>query len=388
MKNILQVLSGNKHFTGVASYLYQQYTYMDRNEVHYDFFLCKENSMEFVMKDPIFADSEFYVIHARMRRTRSTNYPLIMRELNRVLSKKHYDAVVVNTSINAITYACMTVTKRHPGTRLIAHAHNAGLVLREGALRRKLAPVMGAAEEFFRKKVRENAYALFACSAEAGQVTFGAKAVKQKNFTVIRDAIDLEAFRFQPRVRAEVRAEMGVPDGCLVIGNVGSLIKRKNQSFLLDVFREIESKRDNVRLWIIGSGDNLEKLQDKAAELGIKDKVVFCGQRSDVSRMMQGMDSFVFTTLSEGLGIVAVEAQAAGLPTTVSDGVPDDVLLSELARKILLSAGAGEWADQVLKQTDSFPDRKDVFARLQDAGYDITTETAKIKDFYCMLPKE
>ena len=267
MKNILQVLSGNKHFTGVASYLYQQYMHMDREEVHYDFFLCKENSMEFVMQDPIFEGSEFYVIHARTRRTRSTNYSKIMKELDRVLSEKHYDAVVVNTSIMAIAYACLKVTKKHPETRLIAHAHNAGLVLPKGALRRKIAPIMRVADNHFRGKIRKNAFALFACSNEAGAVTFGAEATGQDNYMVIRDAIDLKQFRFDPNVRQEVRVEMGIQDGCIVIGNVGSLIKKKNQSFLLEIFKEIEEKRENVRLWLIGSGEYLETLQSKAAEL-------------------------------------------------------------------------------------------------------------------------
>lgn len=386
MKNILQVLSGNNHFTGVASYLYQQYIHMDRTEVHYDFFLCKENSMESVMQDPIFSDSEFYVIHARTRRTRSTDYGRIMRELDLILRKKHYDAVVVNTSIVAITYACLLVTDRHPETRLIAHAHNTDLVLPKGALRNKIAPIMKAVDELLRRQIRNKAFALFACSVKAGAVTFGAEAVKQKNFMVVRDAIDLDAFRLEPGIRNQVRAEMGSRDGCLVVGNVGSLKKRKNQSFLLEVFREIAAKRENAQLWIIGSGEDMEMLQNKASGFGIKDKALFLGQRTDVSRLMQGMDCFVFTTLSEGLGIVAIEAQAAGLPTSVSDGVPDDVLLSDLAQKIPLSFSAKQWAELAIKQVDRFPNRADVSAQLRDAGYDIAAETARVKDFYCALP--
>lgn len=386
MKNILQVLSGNSHFTGVASYLYQQYRHMDRAEIHYDFFLCKENSMESVMRDPIFSGSEFYVIHARTRRTHSTNYVRIMRELDRILNEKQYDAVVVNTSIVAIIYACMKVTAKHPKTRLIAHAHNTDLVLPKGALRGKIAPIMRMVDELFRRQIRKKAFALFACSREAGAVTFGTEAVKQKNFMVVRDAINLEAFRFNPQIRNKVRSEMGSRDECLVVGNVGSLRKRKNQSFLLEVFREIVAKRENAQLWIIGSGDDMEMLQNKASELGIKDKVLFLGQRTDVSNLMQGMDCFVFTTLSEGLGIVAIEAQAAGLPTNVSDGVPDDVLLSDLAQKIPLSLDAKQWAELVMKQMECFPNRADVSAQLREAGYDISSETARVKDYYCALP--
>ena len=100
---------------------------------------------------------------------------------------------------------------------------------------------------------------------------------------------------------------------------------------------------------------------------------------------MQGMDCFVFTSLSEGLGIVAIEAQAAGLPTSVSDGVPDDVLLSDLAQKIPLSLDEKEWASLVLKQMDSFQTRKDAYVQLRDAGFDIMTETTRVMEFYRTL---
>ena len=337
------------------------------------------------MQDPIFSDSHFYVIHARTKRTHSTNYIRIMRELDCILRGKHYDAVVVNTSIVAIIYACMKITDRYPETRLIAHAHNTSIVLPKGALRCKIAPIVKAVDGQLRRQIRKNAFALFACSEKAGQVTFGAEAINQKNFMIIRDAINLESFRYNPKTRDKVRKEMGIQDGCIVIGNVGSLKKGKNQSFLLRVFHEIETKRNDVQLWIIGNGEDLKKLQNEALELGLQDKVVFWGQRSDVSRLMQGMDCFVFTSLSEGLGIVAIEAQAAGLPTSVSDGVPDDVLLSDLAQKIPLSLDEKEWASLVLKQMDSFQTRKDAYVQLRDAGFDIMTETTRVMEFYRTL---
>ena len=102
MKKILQVFSGHSTFSGVASYLYQQYLHVDRARVRYDFFGCKENSMALVMDDPVFAESKFFFANARTRKTGSTNYFRIMRELDRILSEDDYAAVVVNTSIVAI----------------------------------------------------------------------------------------------------------------------------------------------------------------------------------------------------------------------------------------------------------------------------------------------
>ena len=108
MKRILHVLSGNKTFSGVASYLYQQYLKMDHSKILYDFLFCKENSMELVMNEPVFAESTFYVLNARTKGTRSTNYIALMRELEKILCVNQYDIVVVNTSVLAIIAACLT----------------------------------------------------------------------------------------------------------------------------------------------------------------------------------------------------------------------------------------------------------------------------------------
>jgi glycosyltransferase involved in cell wall biosynthesis len=382
MKKILQVFSGHNTFSGVASYLYQQYLHADRSRIRYDFFACKENSMALVMDDPVFAESKFFFANARTRKTRSTNYFKIMRELDRVLSEEAYSAVVVNTSIVAIVAACLHVVRQHPGVRLIAHAHNAGLVLPAKALRRFVAPLVDLADACFRAYIRKHAFALFGCSEDAIRVSFGKSAVGRKNTRVVHDAIELPKFRFDPAVARQVRREAGAGESTFVLGNVGKLEKRKNQTFLLDMFAALRAQRPDSQLWLVGDGPDRAMLEAKARDLFFSEHVRFLGQKTDVHRWMQGMDAFAFTTLSEGLGIVAIEAQAAGLPTIVGDGVPDDVLLSPLAKKIPLAAGPQAWAAEMLALHGSFPSKPDVSAALREAGYDIAEETRKVMDFY------
>lgn len=382
MKKILQVFSGNTTFSGVASYLYQQYLHADRSRIRYDFFACKENSMALVMDDPVFAGSRFFFANARTRKTRSTNYFKIMRELDRVLSGDAYSAVVVNTSIVAIVAACLHVVRRHPGVRLIAHAHNAGLVLPSKAMRRFVAPLVDWADGWCRAYIRKHAFALFGCSEDAIRVSFGESAVRQQNSMVVHDAIELPKFRFDSAIARQVRREAGAGESTFVLGNVGKLEKRKNQAFLLDMFACLHAQRPDSQLWLVGDGPDRAMLEAKAKALALSGDVRFLGQKTDVHRWMQGMDAFAFCTLSEGLGIVAIEAQAAGLPTLVSDGVPDDVLLTPLAEKVPLARGPQVWAEKMLALRDAFPSRPDVFPALRQAGYDIGEETRKIMEFY------
>lgn len=379
---VLQVLVGGKTFTGVASYLYQQYLHMDRSRVHYDFLFCRENAMELVQDDPIFSDSAFITLNAVKGSARSTDYRKLREGVRQALSRKQYQFIVVNTSIVEVILTCLSAAKAFPGVRLIGHAHNTGIVLKSSSLRSKLAPAVDLVENRIRKKIRKEAAYLFACSREAGRVTFGSEAVDMPKFSVIRNAIDLDSFRPDEDQRKAARAEGKASDREIVYGNIGSLCKRKNQLFLLDAFSRILSSEPEAALWLIGDGEYREKLEQRAKELGIGDRVVFWGQRADVSRLMKGMDCFLFPTLSEGLGIVAIEAQAAGLPTLVSDGVPGDVLLTDSCKMVPLQEGAEAWAEAARAFRRQKPAFADHFAALAEAGYDIRLSAAAMTDFY------
>ena len=378
---VLQIAIGGKTFSGVASYLYQQYKQIDKTKVHYDFLFTKENSMSLVMHDSVFTDSRFYELKATRKNSTSNDYGKITRKIDQILDSVKYDYIVVNTSVVAVIAACLRPAKKH-GIKLIAHAHNTEIVLGQGAFRRKIAPIMKVVDAHYRKRIRKSAFYMFGCSEDAGEVTFGQGTTKSSNFMVVRDAIDLRKFSSDDLMRREVRAETKTSSDVFVIGNIGKLSKSKNQMFLLDIFSEIRKRNIISELWLIGDGVDKEMLEKHAEEMHVRSDVKFFGQRSDVNRLMQGMDSFVFTTLSEGLGIVAIEAQAAGLPTIVSDGVPDDVLLSELITKVPLCCSTGEWADAVLNQRSQFPDRVNVQEKLENAGYDMSVEAKKIEKFY------
>lgn len=383
--HVLQIVIGGNSFSGVASYLYQQYRFMDHRKVHYDFLFCKENSMALHMDDPVFADSKFFELKATVGKSKSNDYGKIGRGLERVLRENHYDVVVVNTTVVAVNAVCMNIVRRHRNVRFIAHAHNASVIIKHGSVRSQLMPLFAIMDSHYRKKIKRHAAYLFACSEEAGKSTFGEDAVVQRNFRIVRDAIDLESFRFSPKMRSKVRREMGTDDDVKVFGNVGRLCRGKNQRFVIDVFDEIHRRRPKTELWLIGDGEDAKKLKEHADSFSLGSAVRFLGQKGDVQNWLQGMDAFIFPSLSEGLGIVAIEAQAAGLPITISDGVPDDVMLTELIQKVPLSLTAETWARKVLDQVDNSEGRMSVRDTLKDSGYDVRREAKAMEDFYLEL---
>ena len=125
----------------------------------------------------------------------------------------------------------------------------------------------------------------------------------------------------------------------------------------------------------------MEEIREKVKNLGLCDKVIFTGIRTDVSDLMQAMDVFVLPSLYEGLPVTMVEAQAAGLPCIISDKVPPECILTEgLVDIMTLSASPEAWAEKILAKR-AIP-RTDRRAEIAAHGFDITTETVKLQEFY------
>ena len=95
---------------------------------------------------------------------------------------------------------------------------------------------------------------------------------------------------------------------------------------------------------------------------------------------MQAMDCFVFPSLYEGLPVTLIEAQAAGLPCIVSDGVPEECAKTDLVKHIPLSVSAAHWAGEILQTRSGL--RQDTRNQLIQAGYDIEANAQWLQSFY------
>ena len=123
-------------------------------------------------------------------------------------------------------------------------------------------------------------------------------------------------------------------------------------------------------------------MKDKARAIGIQDKTLFLGQMADVSDWYQAMDCFVLPSLFEGLPVVGIEAQAAGLPCIFSDRVTDEVLLSAGASRVALEADDTEWAKEIMAAKRPETERTQGIDIVRQAGYDIHTEAQKLQEIY------
>lgn len=224
----------------------------------------------------------------------------------------------------------------------IAHSHGAGL---RNSVTRWLKLILHRLGAFFYGgAVTER----LACSVEAGRFLFGNSPVR-----VIKNGIDTDKFLFNKAVREAVRAELGVGEGVLV-GHVGRISPEKNHRFLIEVFAKYKKINKDAKLILIGEGEGRSELEEYARELGIAEDIIWVGASKRVPDLLFAMDIFLFPSTVEGLGIAAIEAQAAGLPVITSDRVPEAARLSESAVALPIS-DADSWAtsiDGMLKEHD------------------------------------
>lgn len=208
----------------------------------------------------------------------------------------------------------------------------------------------------------------YACSELAAQWMYGTKTLQSGNIKIVKNGIVPEEFAFSEEGRNEKRKELEVGDE-IVLGHIGRFGEQKNHAFLIDIFSEFVKIMPKARLLLVGEGELRENIQEKVDGLGLHDKVSFLGVREDIKEILWAMDVFVFPSLYEGLSVVAIEAQAAGVPVLAADTLSDETKITECLHFYPLNASPHDWA----KRINELCKEKHVLTTeaIKKAGYDI-----------------
>ena len=218
------------------------------------------------------------------------------------------------------------------------------------------------------------------CSEESIRFMFGDNI---NNYQIMNNAIDINKFKFDTQKRKEIRKFLNIDKDTFVLGHVGRFNYPKNHEFLIDMFNEVYKKNKNAVLLLVGDGDGRSVIEEKVKNLKLDNNVKFLGIRSDIHELMQAMDVFVLPSLYEGLGIVLIEAQAAGLPCITSkDVVPNIVKITNNLYFLPLSAGAITWANAINSSRVSFGKRDNAVRSIRNAGYEIKNVSMDLQNYY------
>jgi len=313
---------------------------VDREQFHMDFLVHAD--------EPGAYDDEICSLGSNVIPCMHPSHPLAYaRNFKRIL-REHGPYDVIHSHVHYFSGYVMRLAYQARIPIRIAHSH----------LDTSRVVEAGSARQFYlsltNRWIKRYSTIRLAASREAASALFGRDWSSDTRCKILYCAIDLDPFSSEIDARS-VRAELGIPEDTFVIGHVGRFFEQKNHMFLIDIASEVAKRVPDMRLLLIGNGPLYEKVREQVAEKGLGNRVIFAGVRPDVSRLMLGaMDTFVFPSLYEGLGLALVEAQAAGLTCIISEVIPEEAdINNELISRLSFSQPASVWAEAIIDKRDT-----------------------------------
>lgn len=354
---------------GVESVVMNYYRHIDRSKVQFDF-ICDEESTDIPYKEIESLGGRVFLI---------PKYQKVIqyhRELKKIFKKENYK--IVHSHINTLSVFSLFAAKCAGVPVRIAHSHSTTnkKEKKKNLLKQLLRPF---------SKVFATDY--MCCSELAGRWLFGNKEYDKGNVYLLNNAIDLDKFKYDEKIRNEKRKELNIDDDTLVIGHVGRFVEQKNHRFLIDIFNEVHKEKENSILMLVGQGPLMEEIKEKVKTLGLEKNVMFLGQRSDVADLYQAFDVFCLPSLYEGLPVVGVEAQATGLLCLFSDDMTKETKVLDTTEFLSLEQGVKEWRKKIFEKLKSY-NRNNFNAESMYKRYDIKIESNRIvKKYYDFLDR-
>lgn len=356
---------------GAETMMMNYLRHFDRSKVTYDFLVNRDYRAAY--------EDEIEALGGRIYRM-CPMYPQYFKRYKRefhAFLKQHPEYRIIHSNLEERSYFPLRVAAEQGIPVRIAHAHNRPVGFNLKSIFR----------EYFRMRLPKYVTHMFACGTEAGDWLFGennrGRVIQQRN------AIDTSAYRYDPAIAKQVREEFGITDpNTFVLGHVGRFFPQKNHVFLIDIFAQVHKQHPNSVLWLVGGGELNDELKNqikaKVNELDLTDAVKFLGVRSDVNRLMQGMDSFVLPSLYEGLPVTMIEAQSSGLPCTISDRVPKQCDVTGNVQVLGLDDAPSQWAKKILNQYSAHnrSERANGADIVADVGFDIKANAEWLQKFY------
>lgn len=333
---------------GVEAVLLNYFFYIDRDKFHLDLLTYEITNID---RKNAFESLGFRIIKIPKKKEGFINS---VRAMSSIIKREKYDVVHAHMTMwNCIP---MFLAWKWKVPIRISHSHLA--VTLQSVFGRVLLILQRAIINSFATK-------LCACGEAAGRYLYGNRAYKENKVLIINNAIDVEKFHRNPLLRDRIRRSLKIPDSTFCIGHIGRFHEHKNHAFLIDIFEEVCKRQADSRLILVGDGGLKNTICKMVKDKNLESKVMFLGVRSDPEMVYQVMDVFCLPSLFEGLPVVGIEAQAAGVPCVFSNNISDKVLITKLSQSIDLSQSAKYWADVLIaiksRTTDElFPKEYDI----------------------------
>ncbi len=341
---------------GIESVVINYYRYIDHSKIQFDFF-CYEGS-NFPQRE------ELMQMGAKIYPIPAYSHPLAYHKaLYSVFRANHYQIVHAHLSTMSL-FALFAAWRANVPVRI---CHNHTTAHWSEGKRTLLKYILRPLNKIF-------ATDYFACGEKAARWMYGDQCFNNGHVYLMSNAINVQKFCYDPFSGVQLRKKLGIPEDAFVVGHVGRFMHQKNHMFLLQVFQQVLRKRKNAWLLLIGEGELEQKIKAKAQEFGLLGRVCFPGVRSDVGKLYSAMDVFCLPSFYEGLPVVALEAQANGLPCAFSDQITKEILLTPNSVFLALERPQ-QWAEQLLLL-------KRQYGSLDNTRFDIKKAQQLLAEYY------
>lgn len=286
----------------------------------------------------------------------------------RMLKEHPYEVAHIHSEV-AYKLLLYGLTAKIGGVKtVIVHSHSTGIEGRHLTIKKIL-------QQLSKFTLSYTSFVKSACSNLAARWMYE----NPEKAIIIKNGIVTDKFAYSIETRRYIRNKLGVKNEYLV-GTVGRFTPPKNPFYELKIIKNIFQKDSNAKFLWIGSGDLKHEIEEKAKSYGIYNRIIFLGNTDHVNEYYQAMDCFILPSKFEGLGIVCIEAQAAGLPIIVSNKVPREVRLTENVKFLSIDKDPSTWVKYILQYKGM--KRKNVKEEIVKKGYDMADSIKKIETFY------
>lgn len=275
------------------------------------------------------------------------NLILYMFSIIKIVRTGKYDSVYIHG--NSAMMFLEAIPAKIGGAKVITHCHNT----------KSDYPIIHyLMKPFFNLAVDKK----IGCSVFASKWAYCGK-----NIITIPNGVETDKFVYDESVRQKVRESLGWSD-CRIVGHIGRFNKQKNHSKLIRIFNEMYRKEDGMRLLLIGDGDLRSDIVNDIKRCGLSEYVKIISYTEKPQEFMQAMDIMILPSLYEGLCLVAVEAQANGMPVLIDLFFSPETSATEQATAIDLSLSDVKWAEYSFNLLEK--GRKNVIQQIKDKKMD------------------
>lgn len=341
---------------GVAQLLVNYFNHIDPSQITSDFIV---HGQKIGVHEQYFTDKGGRVFHAPPKKINPLRNVLY---IFRIIANGNYDVVHAHQNFSNVVPLVIAKLLKIPVR--ISHGHG-------------YQNTSSIFAFFARYGIQRAATDLFACNESVGSWLHRKKWNNPKSQTfVMKNAIDLDQFSFDPAGRENWRNELNLDDSPTLI-QIGRLSEEKNCKFSISLLKQLR-KTGNWKLIVVGDGHLESSLKSMVDHLGLSDSVYFIGYQKDVPGLLSASDICLIPSISEGLSIAAVEAQAAKIAVLGSNALPDDVAVSKYIERLPLDLDM--WVEKITGTNPNY-DRQstDLDPRLK--GFEIKVAAPKYIDY-------